>query len=462
MSKGNAKVAVQRIGRSMSAMVMPNLGAFIAWGFITSLFISVGWWPNEQLATMVGPMLRMLLTILIAYTAGKNVAGTRGAVMASIACFGVIMGTETVMILGVMIYAPFAAWVIKKFDQLIDGKVRVGFEMLVECFSLGIIGMLFAVLGFFVVGPLMSGLTMLLKGGAEWMTKMKLLPLISIFVEPAKILFLNNAINHGIMDTIAAQQVAEAGKSIMYLIETNPGPGMGIILAYWLFGKGQSKSLAPGAAIIHFLGGIHEIYFPYVLMNPALLLAVIAGGATGVLTNVIFHTGLVASPAPGSIIMMIAMSPKTDLVWVILSAILSCAVAFLVAAPFVRSAAKRAADDDDGLEAAQEKIAGMKAESKGIGALKTLSSKIVFACDAGMGSSAMGATTLRKQLNKAGYDVKVLHSSIEEIPADVEYVLTQSSLADRARAKVPKARIFTIDNFMNAREYEAIIQEIVK
>lgn len=463
MSKGNFKVGVQRVGRSMSAMVMPNLGAFIAWGLITSLFISVGWWPNERLATMVGPMLRMLLTMLIAYTAGKNVYGTRGAVMASIACFGVIMGTETVMILGVMIYAPLAAWVIKKFDQLIDGKVRVGFEMLVECFSIGLIGMLFAIVGFFVVGPLMSGLTMILKGGAEWMTKMKLLPLISIFVEPAKILFLNNAINHGIMDTIAAQQVAEAGKSIMYLIETNPGPGMGIILAYWLFGKGQSKSLAPGAAVIHFLGGIHEIYFPYVLMNPVLVLAVIAGGATGVLTNVIFHTGLFASPAPGSIIMMIAMSPKTDLVWVLLSAVLSCAVAFLVASPFVKAASKRAtADGVDELDAAQEKLAGMKAESKGMGQLKALSSKIVFACDAGMGSSAMGATTLRKQLNKAGYDVKVQHSSIEEIPADAQFVLTQNSLADRARAKAPSAKIFTIDNFMNAKEYEKIIAELTK
>jgi len=159
---------------------------------------------------------------------------------------------------------------------------------------------------------------------------------------------------------------------------------------------------------------------------------------------------------------LMAMSPKGDTLWVILSVLTSCAVSFLIGSIFVKRNAMRQADGMDELDAAQEKIANMKAESKGTGALKALSSKIVFACDAGMGSSAMGATTLRKQLNKAGYDAKVLHSSIEEIPSDAQFVLTQSSLADRVRAKVPNAKIFAIDNFMNAREYESIIQEIVK
>lgn len=459
MSKGNTKATVQRIGRSLSGMVMPNIGAFVAWGLITALFISTGWLPNEKLATLVSPMLTYLLPLLIAYTAGKNIAGLRGSVIACIASIGVIVGTDIPMFLGVMIFAPLAAWLIKQFDKLIDGKVKAGFEMLVDNFSLGIIGTLLAIVGYYLVGPFVAAITAFLTAGATWIYNAKLLPLISIFVEPAKVLFLNNAINHGIMGPIGIQQAAETGKSIMFLIETNPGPGMGIILAYWLFGKGQAKSTAPGAAIIHFLGGIHEIYFPYVLMNPALLLAVIGGGAVGVLTNVITGAGLVATPSPGSIFALMAMAPKGDTFWVLLSVLTSCAVSFAIGSVFVKSNAKRQTDDGS-LAYAQQQMKSMKAQSKGT--LKPLAAKIVFACDAGMGSSAMGATTLRKQINNAGYDTKVLHSSIEDIPDDAEYVLTQSSLADRARAKAPNAKVFTIDNFMNAQEYNAFIEELLK
>lgn len=459
MSKGNTKAIVQRVGRSLSGMVMPNIGAFVAWGLITALFIGTGWLPNEKLASMVGPMLTYLLPLLVAYTAGKNVAGQRGAIIATIASIGIIVASDIPMFLGVMIFAPFSAWLIKMFDKLIEGKVKAGFEMLVDNFSVGIIGTLLAIVGYYLVGPFITAITTFLTTGATWIYNAKLLPLISIFVEPAKVLFLNNAINHGIMGPIGIQQAAEAGKSIMFLIETNPGPGMGIILAYWLFGKGQTKSLAPGAAVIHFLGGIHEIYFPYVLMNPALLLAVIGGGAVGVLTNIITGAGLVATPSPGSIFALLAMAPKGDTLLVALSVLTSTVVSFLIGAIFVKRSANRQLQDDD-LAFAQQQMSSMKMESKGT--VKALDAKIVFACDAGMGSSAMGATTLRKQLNKAGYDVKVQHSSIEEIPTDVQYVLTQSNLADRARAKAPNAKIFTIDNFMNAKEYEAIIAELAK
>ncbi len=459
MSKGNTKATVQRIGRSMSGMIMPNIGAFVAWGLITALFIATGWLPNEKLATLVSPMLTYLLPLMVAYTAGKNIAGLRGAVIACIASIGVIVGTDIPMFLGVMIFAPLAAWLIKQFDKLIDGKVKAGFEMLVDNYSLGIIGTILAIIGYYLVGPFVAAITALLTTGATWIYNAKLLPLISIFVEPAKVLFLNNAINHGIMGPIGIQQAAEAGKSIMFLIETNPGPGMGIILAYWLFGRGQAKSTAPGAAIIHFLGGIHEIYFPYVLMSPVLLLAVIGGGAVGVLTNVITGAGLVATPSPGSIFALLAMAPKGDTLLVLLSVLTSCAVSFGIASIFVKRNAKNQPADDL-LAYAQQEVASTKAASKG--QLKPLDVKIVFACDAGMGSSAMGATTLRKQINKAGFDTKVQHSAIEDIPGDVEYVVTQSSLADRVRAKVPGAKVFTIDNFMNAQEYDTFIKELLK
>ncbi len=456
--KGKGKSLVQGVGRSLSGMVMPNIGAFMAWGLITTLFIATGWLPNEQLSTMVDPMLKYLLPLLVAYTAGKNVAGSRGAVIAAIAAVGIIVGSSIPMFLGVMIMSPFAAWVIKKFDALVDGKIPTGFEMLVNNFSVGILGMLLAILGFFLVGPFVTLITTVLINGANIIYKTGFLPLLSIFVEPAKVLFLNNAINHGIMGPIGVAQLAEMKKSVMFLVETNPGPGMGVILAYWVFAKGSIRDSAPGAAIIHFLGGIHEIYFPYVLMNPALLLAVIAGGASAIFTFTITGVGLLATPSPGSIFALLAMTPRGNFFGVILGVLVATAVSFLVAAPFVKHSAGRGEGD---LSAAKEKTKAMKSESKGIkAALSKFSGVIVFACDAGMGSSAMGATTLQKKLAGAGIDAKVLHSAIEDIPENATYIVTQHTFLERVQKKAPGVRVYTINNFMSPTEYDGLIEEL--
>lgn len=460
-SKGKGKSLVQGVGRSLSGMVMPNIGAFIAWGLITALFIGTGWLPNEKLATLVDPMLKYLLPLLVAYTAGKNVAGTRGAVIAAIAAVGIIVGSSIPMFLGVMVMAPFAAWVIKMFDKAVDGKIPAGFEMLVNNFSIGILGTILAIIGFYLIGPFVTLITNGLIWGANVVYQTGFLPLISIFVEPAKVLFLNNAINHGIMGPIGVAQAAELGKSIMFLVETNPGPGLGIILAYWVFAKGAVRDSAPGAAIIHFLGGIHEIYFPYVLMNPALLLAVIAGGASGILTFSIMGVGLVATPSPGSIFALLAMTPRGNFLGVILGVVVSCAVSFLVAALFVKRSAAHGGSD---LAAAQDKMKAMKSESKGVKTAPTALSKydgvIVFACDAGMGSSAMGATTLKKKLAEAGIDAKVLHSAIEEIPDGASYIVTQHTFLDRVQKKAPGVKVYAINNFMSATEYDGLIEAL--
>mgnify|MGYP000867897251 FL=1 len=275
--KKTAGVRIQDFGRFLSGMVMPNIGAFIAWGLITALFIETGWIPNEKLSALVGPMLTYLLPLLIGYTGGKMVGDIRGGVVGAIGTMGVIVGADIPMLLGAMVMGPLGGYVIKKFDLAIEGKVKTGFEMLVNTFSAGIIGMLIAILAYLGIGPLILLLTNGFISVVEKFVKVGLLPLVSIIVEPAKVLFLNNAINHGILGPIGIQEAKEFGKSIFFLIETNPGPGLGILLAYWVFGKESIKQSVPGAAIIHFLGGIHEIYFPYVLMNPALLLAVIEG-----------------------------------------------------------------------------------------------------------------------------------------------------------------------------------------
>lgn len=458
------KAKVQSFGRFLSGMVMPNIGAFIAWGLITALFIATGWLPNEQLAAMVDPMSKYLLPLLIAYTGGKMVADQRGGVIGSIATFGIIVATDVPMFLGAMIMGPLAAWVINKFDKLIEGKVKAGFEMLVNNFSIGIIGGILAVLAFYGFAPVVSGLTNALAAGVQFFVDRSLLPIASVFIEPAKVLFLNNAINHGILSPMGIEQSKEIGKSVLFLLEANPGPGLGILLAYCIAGKGSAKTTAPGAVIIHFFGGIHEIYFPYILMNPTLLLSAILAGASGIFTFQLFDTGLSSAASPGSILAILAMTPRGGYLGILAGVLVSTVVATITAIPLIRIFGK-----DKSIEEAQAQKDAMKAESKGIGATQPAQAvdgeikKIVFACDAGMGSSAMGATVLKKKLKAVGReDIVVEHASVSSIPGDAQIVVTHESLQERAKNSAPQARLVLITNFMAAPQYDVLAEELKK
>lgn len=453
------KENVQRFGRFLSGMVMPNIAVFIAWGFITALFIPTGWMPNETLAQMVAPMQRFLLPTLIAYTGGKMVYDVRGGVVGAAAAIGILAGTEDPMFIGAMIAGPLGGWLMKKVDGLLAGKIPAGFEMLVNNFSAGILGALLAVFGCLAIEPLCVGIKDVLVICVDFLVKRSLLPLTSLFVEPAKILFLNNAINHGVFTPLGMDQVAEAGKSIFFLIEANPGPGLGLLLAYSFFGKGAARSSAPSAVIIHFLGGIHEIYFPYVLMNPLTVLAVMAGGMSGVFINSIFNSGLVSAASPGSIIAILGMCAKDSYIGVILSVIVAAAVSFVIAAFILKFSNKNT--DDNALEEASAAVSSMKSEAKGAKPAGTVS-KIVFACDAGMGSSAMGATTLTKKLNAAGMKVTVEHFALDDVPKDTQVIVTHKSLVERAETRCPNALIFPITNFMGGKEYDEIVAQLTK
>lgn len=443
-----------RIGRSMSAMVMPNIGAFIAWGLITALFIPDGWLPNDNLAKLVSPALTYLLPILIAYTAGKNIAGDRGGVTGAIATIGVIAGSDIPMFIGAMIMGPAGGLAIKEFDKLTKGRVRSGFEMLVNNFSVGIIGMLLAIAGFLVVGNAISSLTGLVSRAAEALIAHKMLPLISLVVEPAKILFLNNAINHGIFSPIGIEQVHEIGQSVMFLIEANPGAGLGMLLAYWAVGKGSSKTSAPGAAIIHFFGGIHEIYFPYVLANPLLLISMIAGSSASLLFFSIFGGGLVAPASPGSIISVLAMAPKGQTLIVLAGVLIAAGVSFSVSLPLIKG---RKANATDNQVNADVNISGSGTRQR-----------IKFACDAGMGSSALGATRFRKRAAYENIDADISNCAIEDIPADTDIVVCQNHLKDRALERVEKNSaeggkktvVIGIENFMDDPALDRLLESL--
>jgi mannitol PTS system EIICBA or EIICB component len=317
------RARVQRYGGYMAGMIMPNISAFIAWGLITAFFIDVGWTPNEKLAALVGPMLFFLLPTLIGYTGGRMVHGQRGAVVGAVATFGVIVPsaegilgtggddpTNVPMFLGAMIMGPLAAYLIKVIDENVQHRVASGFEMLVDNFTAGITAMVAAIGGVYAIGPVVERLITWLGDGVQSLVDNSLLPLASILVEPAKVLFLNNAINHGVLTPLGSQEVAESGRSILFMVESNPGPGLGLLVAYMFFGPKALRPTAPGAIIIHFLGGIHEIYFPYILMKPKLILATIAGGMSALAVGTLLDAGLVGPPAPGSIFAYFTMTPK--------------------------------------------------------------------------------------------------------------------------------------------------------
>ncbi|RRD32477.1 PTS mannitol transporter subunit IICB [Streptococcus minor] len=458
-TQSSLKVRVQKLGTSLSNMVMPNIGAFIAWGILTSLFIPTGWLPNEQLGAIVGPAITYLLPLLIGYTGGHMVHGQRGAVVGAIATFGAIAGASVPMFIGAMIMGPFGGWCIKKFDQAFQEKIRPGFEMLVNNFSAGLIGFALIIFAYLAVGPIVSTLTDAIGNGVQAIVDMQLLPLANILVEPAKILFLNNAINHGIFTPLGADQVAETGKSILFLIEANPGPGLGILVAYMAFGKGSAKSSAWGASIIHFLGGIHEIYFPYVMMKPLLFLAVIAGGISGTFVNQLLGSGLSGAASPGSIFAILTMAAKGTHLSVVLGVLAGAVVSFLVASVILK------ADKSEGesLEEAQAATQAAKAQAKGqsISVSPDSIQQIIFACDAGMGSSAMGASLLRDKVKKAGLDIPVTNKAISNLTDEPNtLIVTQEELAARAAQRTPSATHVAVDNFLTSPKYDEIIAQL--
>lgn len=454
---------VQAFGGFLTAMVIPNMGAFIAWGFITALFIPTGWIPNEFFGELVGPMIIYLLPLLLAYTGGRLVGEHRGGVAGAVGTFGLIIGAEIPMFLGAMIMGPLSALVVKKFDQLVEKKIPTGFEMVISNFSLGILGLLLSLLSYAVIGPVIQQANNAVTVAIEALIRTGFLPILSLINEPAKVLFLNNVIDQGIYYPLGMQATLEAGKSIYFMVASNPGPGLGLLLAYSFFGQGVSKKSAPGSIIIHFFGGIHEIYFPYVLMKPILIVSMILGGASGTATFSLFNVGLVAGPSPGSIFSYLALTPRGNFVGVIAGVLVGTVVSFLVTSFILKMSKQKEESFEDNVKKSKEmKQEGKDAltqkleRSKGAGPIKF----IAFACDAGLGSSAMGASSFRKKLEKEGISVEVKNYAIEKVPNEVDVIVTHQNLLDRTRLAWPDKRIVTINEFMKDPNLDSLLSEV--
>lgn len=445
------KEKVQSFGNFISSMIIPNIGAFIAWGFITAIFTPTGWFPNEKITLLVEPLTQYLLPLLVGITGGKVTGGPRGGVVAAISTIGVIASTSIPMVLGAMVMGPLSGYIIKKFDKIIKDKVPAGFEMLVNNFSLAIIGMILAIVGLFVIGPSMTIIVGVMNIGVSFIVKNGLLPLLAVFIEPIKVLFLNNAINHGIIDVIALDQVNEYGKSILYLLEANPGPGLGVILSYFIYSKGTMKQSAPSAAIIQFFGGIHEIYFPYILINPSLLLAAIIGSIVSIITFLTFNSGLIATASPGSIFSIMMLSHKSDILTNLLGVCVGAIVSFFISAFLL----KRKYREKDDKNTNRENVQELDLDIKDI-------KKIVFACDVGMGSSAMGATNFRNRIKDFNLDIEVVNSSVANIPDDADIIITHKGLLDSIKKEINKDKIIFIENFLEDNNLEVLYEKLSK
>ncbi len=456
---------IQQLGRCLSGMVMPNIGAFIAWGLLTALFIPSGWLPNASLARLVAPMIRYLLPLLIGYAGGKLVYDHRGGVIGAVATMGMIVGTSAPMFLGGMVMGPLAGWTLKRFDAAAGKHIPSGFEMLVNNFSGGVIGGILAVGACLGIGPTVEFFSTRLGLLVERIIGLGALPAAALFIEPAKVLFLNNAVNHGVLSPLGIEQAAETGKSILFLLETNPGPGLGILLTYLVFSRGTARQSAPGAVLIHFFGGIHEIYFPYILMQPKLLLAVIAGGAAGGATFSLLSAGLVAIPSPGSIVALIAMAPRGGLLPVLAGVAISTLTTFAVGALLID---RHADNSEEDLCRAREKMAGMKQQGSRIRqdrippSLKNMDTIkcIAVACDGGMGSSVLGAGRLRSALKKEQVSMEVISTAIDQLTDHADLVITHQNLTDRAVKRLPGAVHIAISDFLNTPVYRDLARRL--
>lgn len=465
----NYKLTVQKFGAFLAGMVLPNIGAFIAWGLLTALFLDSGWIPNQELATLIKPILQYMLPLIIAYTGGKMVYGQRGSVAGVVAASGAIFGTDLPMFMGAMILGPLGAIAIKYVDKLLDKRIPTGFEMLVNNFSIGILGVITIVCSFYIIGPAVQWLTQAANSGVDSIIAIGAMPLLAVIIEPAKVLFLNNAIDQGIFVPLGAAEILDhGGKTIYYMLVSSPAPGAGVLLAYWLFGKGESKEAAPSTLLIQFIGGIHEVYFPYVLMNPLMFLAVIAGGVAQIFVWVLLNAGLAGYPHPGSVISFIIMLPKEGAISVLIG-LAAGIVASCIIASFILKFTKLNTTEDVKLNDDFAKMLGVdNTNKKPSQQTKSLVyntkeiSTIVFACDAGVGSSVMGCGILKKKVQQAGFNIDVIHSAVDQIPLNTKIVFTHKKLLERAKKSAPNAVIYTVENFLNDPAYEQLLKDLQK
>lgn len=477
--KLSLRAKIQSFGGFLTAMVIPNIGAFMAWGFITALFIPAGWVPNEQLGSLVSPMITYMLSMLVGYTGGDMVGGKRGAIIGTVGTMGIVVGSDIPMLLGAMAMGPLGGYCSKKLDKLLENRLPNGFENIIQNFALGFLGMGLAILGYYFIGPFMLSITNIIAAAIDALLQTGYLSSLALLIEPTRVLFLNNAIDQAIFYQLGMKDALVNGSSIYFMVFASPGPGLGLLLAFCFFGKGMSKKSAPAATIIHFFGGIHEMYFPYVYMRPLMIFPLMLGSAAGIMVFSLMHAGLVAGATPGSIFAFLALTPPGKHLATVCGIGAAALVSFIGCSLLLKISPISEKDED--FSSSKQDVIDTKLEGSNAAYLKAKADVqfvnkpsgeeqnldlqninfIAFACDAGAGSSAMGATRFKKLLKERGVDKDIIvkHFSIENVPQDADIVIIQERLVERASHTL-KQPIISIKNYIGDPKLDELIDNI--
>lgn len=441
-----------------SSIIAANLPLFIMLGFISLAFSNSGLFPNEKMALVSQSCYSYLLPTILAYYAGKKIGGESGAFTGAVCGLAISIFSAYTSFIASIFMGTLCGVLCRFLKEKIKFDKFTGFEMISKNIFFGAVGVITVSLTYFIFAPIFSYIDLFFSNLIEYLSDVKTLPITTSVIETLKVFSLNNSINHGFLIPAGVENTAKFGKSVFFLLETNPGPGLGILLALYILNKDRRKYFA-SCMTVQAIGGIHEIYFPIVLSNLKLLIALILGALSGNLVFYLLHAGARGAISPGSIITIFLMCSPSDWLAILLgiatSAVVSCISACLIL-EFDSHKSKEIESDDntsERIETTSEPLFNLP----DFGYVED----IVFVCDAGIGSSVMAASMFKKMLieNELG-GISVSSSPVDEIPEDADLLICQKIISTKARDYNEYATIIEVENFMDSNMYKAIIEKI--
>lgn len=441
-----------------SSIIAANLPLFIMLGFISLMFSNSGLFPNEKMALVSQSCYKYLLPTILAYYAGKKIGGESGAFTGAVCGLAISIFSAYTSFIASIFMGTLCGILCRFLKEKIKFDKFTGFEMISKNIFFGAVGVITVSLTYFIFAPIFSYIDLFFSNLIEYLSDVKTLPITTSVIETLKVFSLNNSINHGFLIPAGVENAANFGKSVFFLLETNPGPGLGILLAFYILNKDRRKYFA-SCMTVQAIGGIHEIYFPIVLSNLKLLIALILGAMSGNLVFYLLHAGARGAISPGSIITIFLMCTPSDWFAIMLgiatSAVVSCLSACLIL-EFDAHKSKEVESDDNTSES-------IETTSEPVFSLPDFGyvEDIVFVCDAGIGSSVMAASMFKKMLIENGLGgISVSSSPVDEIPEDADLLICQKIISTKARNYNEYATIIEVENFMDSNMYKAIIEKI--
>lgn len=459
------KKLLHKMGKFYSSIIIKNIGIFIFIGLLFVVFNEQGWFPNTEIYAISEMVYNIILPALIGYEAGKQTGGQTGGILAVLAVAGIVAADDAIGILGGMILGPVAGVMWKHSSAWLSRWANSSLQMLVRNVFMGVLGAALAISGYYLLSPILGILTAGVGHCVDYLVTHKIIAALSIIIEPAKVFFLNNIMNHGILVPLGMNQVQESGQSILFLLESNPGPGLGMMAALYYGIKKRRKEYA-AAMFAQAAGGLHEVYFPFVLSDMMLLIPLIAGGFAGNLCFEFLGSGLQGPVSPGSVITILIMAGKGQVLRTAVGIAVSAIVAFCGSLLVLKIRGGYHADEET---AAAEEIQELqdipeqdqKEENRRQEIERMPILKVGFVCDAGVGSSAMGASLFRRKLAQTElHGLQVQPYAADQIPQDLDLIVCQKDFYELLPEREEQVEVCTVSNLMASEEYTAIIEKI--